>query len=518
MNTNVPGTLLLVEEVNESTPTSNVLLQPTPSSDPEDPLNWSRPRKLLAVGTVYLYVFGVGIATAVQYSVLDQISIATGIQVGQLNLGTGLMFLFLGWANLLWQPIALVFGRRGVYLISTVLSIAPMIWAPYSHGAGQWYAHRILLGIFSAPVESLPEISVPDLFFAHERGTYMAIYTYALFGSNFLAPLFAGFINDGVGWEWVMYFGAIVLAGCAILEYFFMEETIYFRRTMEGSPSIENEKPPSLEEAYSPTPDPPKVSYTQKLHLFQKFASPQRTLSQTARSWLRPISIFFFFPNIVWAGFLYGTNLAWVNIWNGTISTVLGQPPYNLAPRMVGVAYLSPIFGGLLASFWSGSICDHLTLRLVKRNNGIREAEQRLWILSVSALFTAGGLLLYGIGASRSIHVIGPIIGLGMATFGAISGGSVALAYAVDCFKDIAGESMITVIIIRNTLGFAFNYAIVPWLDGIGLQNCFASAAMIALGCTLSFLLMTVFGKRLRKFSAKRYWRYVGIDRGMWVE
>ncbi|KAL1630310.1 hypothetical protein SLS56_004982 [Neofusicoccum ribis] len=189
----VPGTVHLVDTAHDmhsqhARGKKDIVLVPQPSSDPEDPLNWSSRRKGLAIGMAYVYTLGVGISTAVQYSVLTPIAEDTGITVAQLNLGTGLMFLFLGWANLLWQPLALVYGRRGVYVLSAFLCTFPVIWSAYSTSKGEWYAHRIILGIFAAPIESLPEITVPDLYFAHERGTYMGIYAFLLFGSNFLAP------------------------------------------------------------------------------------------------------------------------------------------------------------------------------------------------------------------------------------------------------------------------------------------------------------------------------------------
>lgn len=40
-------------------------------------------------------------------------------------------------------------------------------------------------------------------FFTHERGKYMALYALALGWSNGIAPLITGFINDGLGYEWV---------------------------------------------------------------------------------------------------------------------------------------------------------------------------------------------------------------------------------------------------------------------------------------------------------------------------
>ncbi|TPX12997.1 uncharacterized protein E0L32_006642 [Thyridium curvatum] len=516
----VPGTIRLVDEIGSSTAEArshhhgHIVLQPHPSADPEDPLNWSRTRKLMAVGMVYLYVFAIGIATAVQYSCLTDIADAQGLTVSNLNLGTGLMFLFLGWACLLWQPIAMSYGRRGVYIVSTVLSIIPMVWAPFSQGAGQWYAHRILLGIFAAPVESLPEVSVPDLFFAHERGHYMAVYAFVLFGSNFLAPFFAGFINDGAGWHWVMYFGALVLAVAAIIMFFFMEDTIYFRATSEGDESDSEKAEPSAEAQQAVQAQyPPARSYNQKLSfvtLLPGRPSPSQTLM---KSW-RALEILVFFPNILWAGLLYGTNLAWYNVMNGTMSTILGGAPYNFSPAMVGVAYLSPFVAGAISSLWSGWFTDTVALRLARRNGGIREPEHRLWTLAVSGLLSSVGLILWGVGASRGVHVAGLIFGIAFVTFGVVCGGAIALAYTVDCFKEITGESMITVIIIRNTLGFAFSYAINPWINNLGLQNCFISVSLIALVCTGTFLPMIWGGKRLRKLSARKYWFFVARERG----
>jgi MFS family permease len=61
------------------------------------------------------------------------------------------------------------------------------------------------MGFFIAPVEALPEISVTDVFFTHQRGTYMGIYSFTLAGSNYFAPIICGFIAERQGWQWVFY-------------------------------------------------------------------------------------------------------------------------------------------------------------------------------------------------------------------------------------------------------------------------------------------------------------------------
>jgi MFS family permease len=78
------------------------------------------------------------------------------------------------------------------------------VWAAYSKTNGTWIAHRRLIGFFGVPIEALCEISVADIFFAHERGTFMGMYMFFLLNSNFLATIIGGFISDRQRRRWVL--------------------------------------------------------------------------------------------------------------------------------------------------------------------------------------------------------------------------------------------------------------------------------------------------------------------------
>lgn len=544
--TAVPGTVHLVDTSITHNAVSvhhphhgDIRLIPQPSASPLDPLNWPYRRKLLAVCTSYLYVLGTGIATSLQYSVLADITRDTGIPTADLVQGTGVMFLFFGWCCLLWQPIALTYGRRGVYLITMFLTIPIMVWTAYSDSVGSWYAHRVLIGIVVSPIESLCEVTCFDLFFAHERGTYMAVYVFVLFGSNFLAPLVAGWFNDAYGWRWTMNLGTIVCGVCFVVMFFFMEETIYFRtveavevasqhlgeddRGVVGKDNTCSEKGMGIRSAattttttttkdvVSETSSSTPVAAESKWSKYKLFRSlPGRpSNADMFRMAYRPLIMIFRLPNVAWAGFLYGINLAWYNVLNGTASPVLTGRPYEWSAAQVGSVYAGPIIGAALASLWSGKVADGVALALARRNNGIREPEQRLWVLAVSGIISAAGLLVWGVGAYHEVHWIGLVFGLGMLTFGCVTGGSIAVSYSVDCFKEIAGETMVSIMIIRNTIGFGFSYAITPWWTTQGLQNCFITAAAISIVCTFSFLVLIVYGKQLRRWSASAYRRYM---------
>lgn len=116
-----------------------------------------------------VYVWFAGIANSVVYSVLVPLSEALDLTVADLNAGTGYLFLLAGWGLLFFQPFALQYGKRPTYLISMLATMCFTIWGPYARGQGQWIAKNILGGFFASPIEALPEISVSDVFFAHER-------------------------------------------------------------------------------------------------------------------------------------------------------------------------------------------------------------------------------------------------------------------------------------------------------------------------------------------------------------
>jgi len=78
----------------------------------------------------------------------------------------------------------------------------------------------------------------------------------------------------------------------------------------------------------------------------------------------------------------------------------------------------------------------------------------------------------------------------------------------VDSFKKIPGESLVSLVRVRNTMTFAFSYAITPWIHSSGLQNTFIAVGIIARVSGFVFLPVIRYGKSLRAKAAMRYWRY----------
>lgn len=190
---------------------------------------------MLATSCVMMYTLMIALPSGSVYSVVKPIEKATGLTLNDLNTGTGVMFLAYGWACVIWQPLALQYGKRPAYLFSMLASIAIMTSAPWCTTRNTYLTNKVLQGFFGAPVEALCEISITDIWFAHERPKYLAWYGFGLSVTGKLAPMLAGFINDGQDWRWVLWWTAIWIAIAFVYCFFLMEGTYFTRYVLLGA-------------------------------------------------------------------------------------------------------------------------------------------------------------------------------------------------------------------------------------------------------------------------------------------
>ncbi|KAL7917009.1 major facilitator superfamily domain-containing protein [Trichoderma austrokoningii] len=521
----IPGTVQLVDvqgifDVKHGQQSRDIVLVPQPTNDPDNPLRWVASRKTRNIICAMVWCFFVagmisGLSPA--YILIEK---DTGISIADLSTGNGILFLFLGWGTIITQCLALSNGRRLTLLVSIIMTTLVSLWTAYVKSRGEFFANRILLGIAASPQETLIEVIIGDLFFTHDRGFFMGAYSWTLWCGAFLTPVASGYVAQELGWRWIQYILTFIGAGVTVVTFFFFEETMFYRDHLDSNerftPSINpktfHREDNSISQSIPPS-EPPEFderestkTYLQKLK-FCGFRDPRQP--SAFKLFFLPIRLLFMFPGMSFGGLLVGGILAWYNVVGGSLALILGNAPYNFSANSIGLTYLSCVIGVTIGCLLSGWMADILTLRLARRNGGVMEPEQRLWTSVIALVMHPAGCLLYGVGASYHIHWFGVVFELCLISITLPMGANLAFIYILDTYKEVAGEGLVSAILIRNMMGFAFGYAVVPMITNLSLRYAFVLIAILGLAVWCTAIVMIFVGKSLRRRTARSYWNLV---------
>jgi hypothetical protein len=285
----------------------------------------------------------------------------------------------------------------------------------------------------------------------------------------------------------------------------FVPETKYSRPTDDpaSSPpqvsSSNDPKPESIQLEHI-DPDPVMVGRGRPSKTkFKLWQSPDPNWKQfLVRDTFSCITLFFF-PIILWAGLNVAGPANVLLYWNLTESAILSAPPNNFSPSAVGYSNFAFVVGGSLGLLTAGPFSDWIAMRATTANNGIREAEMRLPALIPYFVTSVIGIVVGGVGYARDWDwPVLIVVGYGLTGLCVTAVPTIAVAYAVDCYRSIAGEIMVVATVIKNSCGFAMSY----WVFPLAARMGWLTPAMVQLALTAGPMVMGLpmyfFGKRLR--------------------
>ena len=185
---------------------------------------------------------------------------------------------------------------------------------------------------------------------------------------------------------------------------------------------------------------------------------PPKTFRQTLRPWngqlrhenwfkvaFRPF-ILFAYPSILWSTLVYSLSVGWLIVLSETVSVIYRSPAYtyNFNALGTGLVYLSPFIGGVLGTAVAGKVSDIIVQFLARKNGGVYEPEFRLVMALPVAITTCIGLMGFGWSAAEHDRWIIPTIFFGIISFGCSLGSTTAITFAVDSYRQYAGEALVT--------------------------------------------------------------------------
>lgn len=202
-----------------------VILHPVPTSDPNDPLNWTDWRKHLNFAIVGFYVLITFVQLDIGFTAWQAYQDELGFSIDLLNAGSAINYGGLAIGCIFFIPLVHRFGRRPMYIFSNLLQLASCVWFAVTETRGDFVGSNLLSGLGGAISETIVQMTIADLFFVHQHATMNGWYLFATFVGADLGPVASGYIVESQGWRWTWWWCVLFLGISLLLSIFAFDES-----------------------------------------------------------------------------------------------------------------------------------------------------------------------------------------------------------------------------------------------------------------------------------------------------
>lgn len=252
--------------------------------------------------------------------------------------------------------------------------------------------------------ESLSLAAVGDMFYLHERGWRTALIVCSLACMASMVALISGVLFENHGYKNLFVAELPFNIVGLLATIFLLPETQFIRPVAPRSPNTTqaqtsaNGTEKSWEhqaETVPPTSTAaqhqiPRQSYIQTLAPWQRTSYTTKTIPHL----LSEIFIHLINPAVFWILMVSAVLVAFFVASAYILSQIWSVPPYNLNVAQNGYFWAGAFAGGVLAVF-VGPLCDWSARALARANRGVYEAEFRIPVNILGALFCGLGWFLF---------------------------------------------------------------------------------------------------------------------------
>ncbi|PQE32044.1 hypothetical protein CJF32_00001639 [Rutstroemia sp. NJR-2017a WRK4] len=504
---NVPGTVNLNENAAASSKSESweyvepkkrgeIVLNPQPSESPNDPLNWSTVTKL-AILLILSLTAGVTVSLGPMITTgSEDVADFFGVTTDQVSFNiVGIMQLTTGSGTFFTAAAAAVWGKRPVFIISTIGLLGTSAWGFFANSFISLSVMRAIQGFCASPLETLVSATVSEIFFVHEKGRMLSIWNLFVMGGVKLGQVIAGFIIQTLGFKYTFGICGLIYALIIPAMYFFVPETLYVKPINPPTQIVIDKTEGRIYEIMLPDM---KKSFRERLSIFNGRLS-------TSSFWAlvgKPIPLVTF-PAVIFSAFTYSFYAAGLTLIALLQDTVFSAPPYNLSSSAIGLTNL-PLFGvGLVGTLTSGYCADWVVQFMTRHNNGTYEPEFRLVLMIVAASLSTVAYIGFGYSVAAGMDIYVPIAFLGVQTFAVPFATSSMFTYVMDCHNSLAPQAFVTMNFVKAVLSLIMSDFVNGWFEKSGAKSVFTVVAIANLAVSAGALPMYIWGKRLRSMVAR---------------
>lgn len=448
--------------------------------DREDPFNWPARRKRFISGIMLMMTLFIGLGTTAYSSGTSRMikDLHVSSELGQMGL-----FCFnqtCAVAPLFLAPFCEMTGRKVVYTLSFLIYSLCFIGLALGKNIATILVMRTLLGFFGSVGTILVGGTFSDMYMPDHRALPMAAFSYVAILGTVAAPIYAGFIDQAIGWRWIE--GIQGLSNVPLL--FFV---VLGLRETRGSSVLHK-----------------RAELLRKKTNDQRYKAPQEVetesvLAMLNASLVRSIWLLISEPVVLvfglWIGFAWGVTFLFLSVIPITFSE-----KRNWGEGVSGLPYISLCIGCTI-----GFITNGWQIKKFKKvrasTGGALVPEARLYGAMFGGIMLPIGLFVYSFTQYGYLIWVGPVIALAPITIGIFFIFESCYSYTSDCYGDSSSSAIAGQGFLRNTLGGVTPLFASQFFHNVGSQYAGLILALVAtLLSTIPFVLF-LFGKKIRSRS-----------------
>ncbi|GME50247.1 MFS general substrate transporter [Neofusicoccum parvum] len=315
----------------------------------------------------------------------------------------------------------------------------------------------------------------------------MGIFTVAMTNGAHISPIIGGLIGQYCGWRWIFKFAAI-LDGLMLLTtiIFFLPETLYVRESL--TPANMGPSTTRLN----------REQYINRLRLWTSYPS----LKLQGSHFVIPTLKMMKYPSVIFPALYLSSQYGFASILPAVTVAHIFTKYFGWSTMDIGIAYGAALtIGGSLGELAAGIVVDGIVKRERRKLGGRDpEPEVRLKAIWTGEILEPIGLLIYGFTLQDRMHWMGPLFGMGLASFGVQIILTTCYTYSVDCYRDRNSDVSQVFNFWRQEVGMTFAFYVIDWAEVIGYQFVFLFFAIV--GSLLAFIPILVLmwkGKDIRE-------------------
>ncbi|KAF3760913.1 hypothetical protein M406DRAFT_64023 [Cryphonectria parasitica EP155] len=450
------------------------------TGDKENPYEWSKWKKTMVSTMLNLMTLFIGLATTAYSSGISSMveDLHATSEQGQLGLFT--FNIACAIAPMVLAPFCELVGRKVIYAGAFFCFSILFIGLALARDIGTVIGLRLLLGLFGCVGTILVGGTFDDMYVPHERSRPMAMFSWVAIFGTVAAPIYAGFIDQSIGWRWIEGIQGLANVPLLVCIFVFFPETrggvALHRRAAALRKATGDERFVAEGDIY--TPDIKSMLRASSVKAIHMLAT-------------EPVVLAFG----LWIAFCWGVTFLFLSVISITFADKRGW-----STGMAGLPYIALALGTTLA--W---LAHHLQMRkydrLIADPNAKVTPEARLYGAMFGAIWLPIGLFIYSFTQYAFLIWVGPCVGLVLIAFGIYFVFESTYSYTADCYGESASSAIAGQGLMRNTLGAVTPLFATQFFVNVGSQYAGLILALFGTALSLIPFVFMKWGPKLRARS-----------------